>query len=93
MAISTCSGCGLVFNTTAAFDMHRVGSYGEAIYKGNGKNRDVAGYTKPQRRCLTEPEMLALGMKQNEKKLWTSGREVVFFAREKSVPDELEQAS
>jgi hypothetical protein len=30
----------------------------------------MAGYTKSERRCLTEDEMLAKGMIKNEKGIW-----------------------
>lgn len=53
--------------------MHRVGSYGEPIYKASGKSQRVIGYTPPTRRCLTVDEMKALDMKQNEKGWWITG--------------------
>jgi hypothetical protein len=51
-----------------AFDFHRTGSYGEAIYDGNSHR--VIGYTPHQRRCLTVEEMVALGMTPNAKGWW-----------------------
>lgn len=65
-------GCNQVFAGEEAFNMHRVGSFGKAIYYP-GKGRNVKEYTKPERRCLTAPEMLELGMDQNKKGWWTKG--------------------
>jgi hypothetical protein len=51
--------------------MHRVGSHGEPTYDEKGKK--VLGYTKSERRCLTESEMLAKKMAKNEKGIWITG--------------------
>jgi hypothetical protein len=65
---SLCRGCNQTFVSVAAFDIHRVGSYGEPIYKGNSHR--VVGYTPHQRRCLCIEEMVALGMTQNARDWW-----------------------
>jgi hypothetical protein len=69
---SYCSACGLTFHSVSAFDAHRTGSYGEPIYQGSrtGKSRKVSGHTPPTRRCMTLPEIQALGMTQNAKGWW-----------------------
>ena len=54
-----CAGCGELFNSTAAFDRHRTGSYGF-----HGKN--------VTRRCLTVHEMLAKGMDKNATGWWVT---------------------
>lgn len=66
---STCGGCGLIFNAMDAFDMHRVGEF-EVIETGpKGKQK-----RRHNRRCLTIPEMQAIGMKTNDKGWWTTGK-------------------
>lgn len=65
---SLCRACNQTFVSVAAFDFHRVSSYGEAIYDGNSHR--VVGYTPHQRRCLTAEEMVVLGMTQNAKGWW-----------------------
>jgi hypothetical protein len=65
---SLCRACNQTFVSVVAFDFHRVGSYGEAIYEGYSHR--VIGYTAHQRRCLTVEEMAALGMTQNVKGWW-----------------------
>lgn len=55
-----CQGCGCYFNSTHAFDKHRVGEW------GSQKN------PRANRRCLTEAEMLARGMVQNARGWWIS---------------------
>ena len=71
MARSKCSSCLEVFSSESAFNMHRVGSYGDPIYEAKGKV--VVGYAKPGRRCLTKAEMDAKNMVENEKGIWTTG--------------------
>jgi hypothetical protein len=85
MAISTCSGCNLVFSTTAGFDMHRTGDYGAPIYAESGKGKRVIGHQKPTRRCMTPDEMKDRGMIfLPETGRWTTGRTVDFsWAHEK----------
>lgn len=51
-----CMACDLPFNSTAAFDMHRVGSY------------RVQG----DRRCLTVTEMSERGMAENSEGFWVT---------------------
>jgi len=70
MARSQCCGCNETFSNERAFNKHRTGSYGEAIYD---ENKHVIGYTKHERRCLTEEEILAKKMVKNEKGMWTAG--------------------
>lgn len=75
MGKNVCSACEIVFGSLGAFDMHRVGSYGEPIYEDSstGKSRTVVGYMKPARRCLTLEEIKALDMKQNDRGWWITG--------------------
>lgn len=65
---SLCRACDQTFVSVAAFDFHRVGSYGEVIYEGHSHR--VIGNTPHQRRCLSVEEMVALGMMQNAKGWW-----------------------
>jgi hypothetical protein len=69
MGKNICGGCNEIFGGLSSFDKHRVGSYGEPVYK-NEKGRDLVRYAKHTRRCLTPEEMLALGMRRNEKGWW-----------------------
>lgn len=50
-----CSGCGEYFNSTSAFDKHRVGREGK---------------TRVERRCLSVSEMVELGMALNSSDFW-----------------------
>lgn len=50
-----CPACGLLFNSTAAFDKHRVGDIG----MHNSKTPNPYG---PVRRCMTVAEMQERGM-------------------------------
>lgn len=73
MSQCECTACGEKFKSVAGFDKHRVGGWGDAIYKTNksGKqSHDIIGYTKPTRRCMTEQEMLDAGMSKNGKEQW-----------------------
>ncbi len=70
MARSECCACGLTFSSSASFDKHRTGSYGDPIY--DAKGRVVLGYAKSERRCLTEAEMLSKKMAQNDKGIWVT---------------------
>jgi len=69
---STCGGCGEVFVSVAAFEAHRVGTYGEPIYQMSrtGHSRSVVGHTPSSRRCLTQYEIHALSLMQNAKGWW-----------------------
>lgn len=74
MARSQCAACSELFWSGSAFNKHRVGTYGDAIY--DDKRRHVIGYTKSERRCLSEQEMLEDGMAQSiqdGKVIWTTG--------------------
>lgn len=72
MAKSQCTACFEIFSSGSAFNMHRVGSFGEAIY--DEKRKHVIGYTKSERRCLSEQEMVAeKDMVKNIKGIWTTG--------------------
>ncbi len=69
-----CRACGLLFSSDSSFRKHRTGSYGNPIYKG----RDTIGYTKHERRCLTEEEMIDLKMCKTKSKdgkdIWITER-------------------
>jgi hypothetical protein len=67
-AVCECAGCGLFFSSETSFNKHRTGSYGDPIYKV----KDVVGYEKSTRRCMSEDEMRATGMAQNDKGLWVT---------------------
>ncbi len=73
MGKNLCRACGLTFGNLKAFDTHRTGSFGEAIYKPSrtGKSRQVIGYTPHTRRCMTLPEIQALAMTQDAKGWWS----------------------
>lgn len=92
MGMNLCRGCGLTFGTLKSFDTHRTGSYGEPIYKpsSTGKSRQVIGHTPPTRRCLTLPEIQALGMTQDTKGWWTLPKQTASAAQEE---EELEEAT
>lgn len=75
MAKCLCRACDQSFTSVTSFDMHRVGGYGEPIYKpsSTGKSQQVIGHTKSNRRCLTEQEMQDKGMVKTTKGLWATG--------------------
>lgn len=73
MARSECTVCGEIFYSSAGFDRHRIGDFGEAIYKPDKNSkptRVVIGYTPVNRRCMMPAEMLAAGMTKNQKGQW-----------------------
>ncbi len=73
MAKSLCRACGEMFVGVTAFDAHRVGSFGNPIYKTSrtGKQtKTVIGHTLNTRQCLTVPEILLQGMTRSEKGWW-----------------------
>lgn len=70
MSIAQCRACHKTFSSTSSFDMHRVGSYGNPIYDDNKR---VTAYTKHDRRCRTEQEMLDKEMVKNSRGYWTTG--------------------
>ncbi len=71
MAKSLCNTCGETFKSVAGFDKHRIGSFGEGIYKpGDIVRKKPIGITKPTRRCMTPEEMGASGMSKNAQGWW-----------------------
>ena len=58
MSKSLCTGCDRIFKSVGSFDKHRIGEY-------------TLKSSMP-RRCLSEDEMRAKGMVQNEKGWWIS---------------------
>lgn len=92
MGMNLCRGRGLTFGTLKAFDAHRIGSYGEAIYKPSrtGKSCQVVGHLSPTRRCMTLPEIQALGMTQERKGWWTLPKRLASSVHEEET--ELEEA-
>jgi len=66
MAKCLCRACEETFTSVGAFDRHRTGSYGNAIYKG----QKFIYYEKPSRRCLTCEEMKEKGLLQRENGAW-----------------------
>ena len=52
-----CAGCGEFFNSTFAFDKHRIGSHG--VHEGSER-----------RRCMSPAEMLESGMLKNRDDFW-----------------------
>jgi len=70
MARAECTSCLELFTGETAFNMHRTGSYGEPIYD---RKKQLKGYTKHTRRCLTVDEMVAKKMVKNDKGIWTTG--------------------
>lgn len=84
MSKCSCSACSAIFTCVSAFDMHRVGSFGEPIYAASrsGKSREVVGHTPHARRCLTEGEMLAKGMARNDKGWWMTRPAATHWAEE-----------
>lgn len=56
-----CGACGLVFAGVSVFDLHRTGEYDQV-------GPDYG------RRCLTDAEMVSVGMKWNGV-VWSSGKE------------------
>jgi len=87
MARSQCTGCLEIFSSESGFNMHRTGSHGEPIY--DKKGREVVGYTKHSRRCLTEAEMLAKKMIKNEKGIWTTGEFDASVFKKKGESEEM----
>jgi hypothetical protein len=84
---SVCAACSATFTCVSAFDMHRVGSFGEPIYavSRSGKSRRVIGHTPHARRCLTESEMLAKGMARNDKGWWMTRPSESHWAEEEKA--------
>ena len=63
-----CRTCGEYFNSTFAFDKHRVGKH------------DLAA-SHFGRRCLTEAEMTARGMARNQRGFWISSASPAYVRR------------
>ena len=84
MGKNLCRAYGLTLGNLKAFDTHRTGSFGEAIYKlsRTGKSRQVIGYTRQTRRCMTLQELMALGMTQDHKGWWTLPKQTASTAQE-----------
>jgi hypothetical protein len=71
MAKSLCNACGETFKSVTGFDKHRVGSFGDGIYKpGDTVRKKPIGQTAHTRRCMTTEEMLGAGMSKNAQGLW-----------------------
>lgn len=64
MKMNYCTGCDQNFNGITAFEKHRTGDYGEAVYeaRATGKTLRVVGHTPVTRHCMTTDEMEAIGM-------------------------------
>ena len=60
-----CPACGEYFNSTYAFDKHRVGPFGAMIVKSGARVS-----TPADRRCLGAREMLESGMSRNSAGFW-----------------------
>ncbi len=59
---SLCRGCDRMFASLGGFEEHRIGSYGEAIYKPNDtKRKQPIGHTKHTRHCMSEEELVSAG--------------------------------
>lgn len=84
MAKSICGACDETFTSVSAFDMHRVGNFGEPLLDNKGK---LVGYGKSQRRCLSAEEMRVKGMTQTEKGWWTTGQ----FKLNRTTDTEIEE--
>jgi hypothetical protein len=54
-----CPGCGELFNSTRAFDVHRIGKFGKPVPEGG-------------RRCSTVAEMMQSGMAKNAAGFWVT---------------------
>lgn len=60
-----CTACGRYFNSTAAFDKHRVGDFSP-----HEKHPSPYG----MRRCMTEDEMTGKGMAVSSRGFWVTAR-------------------
>ena len=89
MGMNLCRGCGLTFGNLKSFETHRIGSYGEPIYKASrtGKTRQVIGYTPPTRRCKTLAEIRVAGMTQDSKGWWTLPKQPAGVAHEEELEE------
>jgi hypothetical protein len=80
MKMNYCTGCDQNFNGIGAFEKHRTGDYGDAIYEAcaTGKTQKVIGHTPVTRRCMTTEEMEAKGM------VWSLENMIVTIEGQKS---------
>lgn len=69
-----CQGCKEYFNSTAAFDKHRIGSFGSPIGDGT--------YAPNTRRCRSIEEMSAAGMVKNSGNFWITAANPMFAKEE-----------
>lgn len=65
-----CQGCGEYFNSSAAFDKHRIGSFGAPMGDGT--------YMMHSRRCRSVDEMEAAGMAKNNAGFWITAANPMF---------------
>jgi hypothetical protein len=86
-----CGSCKLRFTSNSAFDMHRTGGYGDAIYNTRTKRAEVIGYTKHTRRCLSEEEMNTKGMRKLDDGRWTTGQTFSFVKGDDEAEAEIEE--
>lgn len=95
MAKSLCTACNEIFKSVAGFDKHRIGSFGEAIYKpGDTVRKNPIGRTKHSRHCMTIEEMLAAGMSRNAQGWWiTSAYDSSAHTEEDEPEEEREEVS
>lgn len=76
MGMNHCKACNTTFVSITSFDMHRIGDFEMPIYrvkKDSTPTRDVIGYKPSTRRCMTQDEIIAAGMVQNDKGWWGTG--------------------
>lgn len=62
-----CTVCKRAFGRLSPFNAHKTGGFGDPVYsmrntKNGTANKELVGYTKPTRRCLTDEEMAQKGM-------------------------------
>ena len=67
-----CLQCGEYFNSTAAFEKHRTGTFGES--SGDGT------YLGSSRGCLKVSEMVSKGMAKNSSGWWVTSLNTRSFA-------------
>lgn len=87
MPRSICGSCNKIFSSTGNFDSHRVGNFGEAIYKDEKQRRakHTSGRTLHNRRCMTTDELLASGKFAVERKMITLYREGQPYQEERDI--------
>jgi hypothetical protein len=89
MSWCRCPTCQETFTCLSAFDMHRVGSFGDSIYAASrtGKSRQVIGHRQGRRRRLSEPEMLEKGMVRNDKGWWMTRPSVLHWTQHEETEE------